>query len=29
LPNAQIKPLHLTREFDLHRQFTTVGRYAG
>jgi hypothetical protein len=29
LPNAQVKPLHLTREFDLHRQFTTVGRYAG
>jgi len=28
LPNAQIKPQHLTSEFDLHRRFTPVATYA-
>ena len=28
LPNAQIKPLHLTNEFDAHAAFTTVATYA-
>jgi len=28
LPNAQIKPLHLTNEFNAHQAFTTVATYA-
>jgi len=28
LPNAQIKPLHLTNEFNAHQAFTTVAMYA-
>jgi hypothetical protein len=28
LPNAQIKPMHLTRAFDLHRTFTSIATYA-
>jgi hypothetical protein len=28
LPNAQVKPLHLTRVFDAHRQFTGLRTYA-
>jgi len=28
LPNAQIKPVHLTNEFNAHRAFTTARSYA-
>jgi hypothetical protein len=28
LPNAQVKPMHLTNEFDAHHRFTTAGSYA-
>jgi len=28
LPNAQIKPLHLTNEFNAHEAFTALGTYA-
>jgi hypothetical protein len=28
LPNAQIKPLHLTNEFNAHRAFTAMATYA-
>jgi len=28
LPNAQIKPMHLTREFNAHTRFAAIGIYA-
>lgn len=28
LPNAQIKPMHLTREFNAHTRFAVIGTYA-
>ena len=28
LPNAQVKPMHLTNQFDAHTSFTAMGTYA-